>query len=264
VRWIVTLSGGRQDVERLAVELSDLLTVDNAESGRPDLRMELADPEGDATGEDAPHAAKAVIDAHIRRINGFGRLRWGRTFDGVSIAGLRTVATDGKVMQTVFVDPGHGDLSFEQFADMVERLGHPRPPAPAGLDVIRALDGEAVTELAAANPDVAHVLRLVDLMLVGNDEIDWGAGYSALEVIDQDLTGRGLDGRDLGWWTRAERRRFNATANSVEVLGTRARHGKRSGPTEARMTSKDASWLVRRAAAHWVTRLIGKSDDVDG
>jgi len=46
---------------------------------------------------------------------------------------------------------------------------------------------------------------------------------------------------------------FRATANSVEVLGEHARHGKPFGLTEARMTSTGASWLVRRAAALWLT-----------
>jgi hypothetical protein len=92
------------------------------------------------------------------------------------------------------------------------------------------------------------LLHLVDRMLEGDEEIDWVAAYSALEVIEQDLRSRGLDGQALGWWTKKERYDFKATANSVEVLGYRARHGKQSGLTEARMTSKEASFFVRRAA----------------
>ncbi len=109
--------------------------------------------------------------------------------------------------------------------------------------------------LAEAHADVARVLHLLDLMLVGNEEIDWVAGYAALEIIEQDLRARGVDGHALGWWTKAERQRFKATANSPEALGYRARHGKRSGLAEARMTAKGASWFVRRATAHWLTYL---------
>ena len=76
----------------------------------------------------------------------------------------------------------------------------------------------------------------------------------------QDLRSRGLDGQALGWWTKKERNDFTATANSVEVLDVRARHGRRFGLIEARMTSKDASWFVRRAAALWVRHLW---DDVE-
>jgi hypothetical protein len=143
----------------------------------------------------------------------------------------------------------------EDFADMVERLGHPRPALPEGINVVNALELESVLTLAEAHPDVARVLHLIDLMLVGDEEIDWVAAYSALEIIDQDIRARGFDGHALKWWTNAERERFKATANSPEALGTRARHGKRSGLTAARMTSKDAAWLVRRVTAHWLTYL---------
>jgi hypothetical protein len=227
---------------------------------RADLRLELDDPEGDDTGDDAPHTAKAVIDVYVRRTNGFGRLRWGRAFAEVEISGLRTVDAAGRETQMVFPGTAQAYLPWEQFADMVEQLGYSRPEKPVGLDAIDALDGEAVVALAEANPAVARVLRLVELMLMGDDEIDWVAGYSALETIEQDLADRGLNARELGCWSRSERRRFDATANSPEVLGTRARHGKRSGLTEARMTSNDASWLVRRAAALWLKHRLEEGD----
>lgn len=111
----------------------------------------------------------------------------------------------------------------EDFADMVERLGHPRPALPEGIDVVNALEFEPVMTLAKDHPDVARVLHLVDLMLVGDEDIDWVAGYAALEIIDQDLRARQVDGHALGWWTKAERGRFHATANSPEALGVRAR-----------------------------------------
>lgn len=93
-------------------------------------------------------------------------------------------------------------------------------------------------------------------MLVGDEQIDWGAGYSALEAIEHDLTDRGGDGRALGWWTRSERDGFKATANSAEALGVAARHGRPGGVPKPRMSPKDASWYVRRVTAHWLTYLI--------
>jgi hypothetical protein len=252
VRWIVTLSGNPPDVERLAAGFADL----SAAEGSPrELRLEFDNPEGETPQEDTANVARAVIEAQVRRINGFARLRWGRTFEGVEISNYMTVGPDGKIAQVVFVGTAYDHMLPEDFADMVEQLGHQRPELPAGLDAINALDGEAVANLAATNPSVALVLRLIDEMLVGDEEIDWGAAYSALEVIEHDLHDRGLDGQDLGWWTGTERDRFRATANSVEVLGSHARHGKPFGLTEARMTSKDASWLIRRVAALWVTWL---------
>lgn len=257
MRWVVTLSGSRRDAERLASEFDDLSPVPDAPR---ELLLELNDPEGDATGDNAPHAAKAVIDAFVRRINGFGKLRWGRSFEGVEVSKIATVGSGGGTAQHVFVEPAFGHSSPEEFADMVERLGHPRPEMPTGLEIINALAGEPVTAVAATNPEVARVLHLIDLMLEEDDEIDWVAAYSALEVIEQHVRTRGLTGHALGWWTKTERDNFRATANSVEVLGFHARHGRRFGLTEARMTSKDASWFVRRAAALWVTWLKEEDD----
>lgn len=250
MRWIVTLSGSKRDVERLAAESLPGLTADPDDPKQ--LLLELDDPEGDATGDEAPHAAKAVIDAVVRDLNGFGKPRWGQMFDGIAASQtVRTVGPAGEVAQRVFAGTAVDHMEPEDFADMVERLGHPRPPLPTGLEVIRALRGPDVTALVETNPAVGRVLHLVDLMLQDNEEINWVAAYSALEAIEQDLRARGESGPDRGWWTKAERNDFTATANSVEVLGVRARHGKPFGLTEARMTTKAASWFVRRAAAHW-------------
>jgi len=84
VRWIVTLSASREDAERLVSEFSELSEVEKSTNEYiRDLHLELDDPEGDAPEEHAPSIARAVIDAHVRRINGFGKLRWGRAFEGV-------------------------------------------------------------------------------------------------------------------------------------------------------------------------------------
>ena len=166
------------------------------------------------------------------------------------------VDSGGRVTQYVFPGPAVEHMPPESFADMVERFGFQRPPLPLGIEVINSLNLAAVNDLAETNPDVGRILHLVALMLEGDDEIDWVAGYSALEAIKHDLGGRQLDGKKLGWWTDAELRNFKATANSVEVLGPRARHGKPFGLSDRRMTTKDASWFVRRVAANWLTYLL--------
>jgi hypothetical protein len=261
MRWVITLSGSRRDRERLAAEIPALSPAPEAPR---ELLLDFDDPEGEVTGDDAAHAAKAVIDAYVRRINGFGRLRWGRNFERVEVSKIVTIDSDGRTAQRVFVGTAYDHMLPEDFADMVERLGQPRPALPVGLDVINALSGEAITSLASGSPEVARVLHLVDRMLEGDEEIDWVAAYSALEVIEQDLRSRGLDGQALGWWTKKERNDFTATANSVEVLDFHARHGRRFGLTEARMTSKQASWFVRRAAALWVTHLLDEGAEGSG
>jgi hypothetical protein len=100
----------------------------------------------------------------------------------------------------------HDHMPAREFADMVERRGFPRPPLPVGLDVIEALDGAAVTTLAESNPVVGRLLHLVELMLQGDEQMDWRAGYSALEAIEHDLSARGVDGHARGWWTKTSTR----------------------------------------------------------
>lgn len=254
MRWVVTLWGTKQDAERLVGEFPELSAVEYSPSEyHRDLHLELDVPEGDAPEGNALNVARAVIEAHVRRINGFGRLRWGRTFEGVEITDFKTIDSQGETATIHFLEPGVEYLLPEDWVAMADERGIPKARLPIGMEVLSILDGEAVTMLAATDRSVALVLRLVDEMLAGDEEIDWAAAYSALEVMEQDLHDRGLDGQKLGWWTAKERGNFRATANSVEVLGEHARHGKPFGLTEGRMTSMDASWLVRRAAALWLT-----------
>jgi hypothetical protein len=254
VRFVVTLHGTKQDAERLVGEFPELSAVEDSENEyHRNVHLELDDPGGDAPDEDALNVARAVIEAHVRRINGFGRLRWGRTFERVEMTDLKTIDAEGETTTIVFLEPAVEHLLPEDWVAMADERGIPRTRLPVGMEALKRLDGAAATALAATDHSVALVLRLVDGMLAGNDQIDWGAAYSALEVIEQDLHHRRLSGQDLGWWTAKERDNFRATANSVEVLGEHARHGKPFGLTEARMSSTGASWLVRRVAALWLS-----------
>ena len=89
----------------------------------------------------------------------------------------------------------------------------------------RRLTVAKVAARADDDPVVARVLRLIDLMLAGDEDIDWSAAYSALEVIE-------IDAGDAAkpWRSRKERRRFTGTANSYEAVGDRSRHGKEHHP----------------------------------
>jgi hypothetical protein len=254
MRWVVTLSGSKQDAERLLGESVEDLSADPADASQ--LLLELRDAESDETSREVRRAVKAGLDLRVRHINGFGRLRWGRSFEGIGIKTVRSFDSTGEETQHGFVEPAYDHMPPREFAEMVERLGFPRPPLPVGLDVIEALDGAAVTALAGSNPVVGRVLHLVELMLEGDEQIDWGAGYSALEAIEHDLGARGMDGHARGWWTKRERENFRKTANSAEALGVRARHGKPGGVAESHMTDSKASWYVRRVTAYWLTHLL--------
>jgi hypothetical protein len=245
----------REDAERLAAE--SLPGLSAAGNHPQQLLLEFDDPARNTPNWEARDAAKSVIDTFIWSINGLGKLRWGRTFEGVALSAVSCVEPNGRVMQVEWgVSTAHDDMLPEEIADMLEARGRPRPELPAWLDVINGLDLAGVTSLAGRNPKVALVLHLIEMMLDGEGEISWVAAASALEAIEHDLQLRQLDGQKLGWWTDNELTRFNGTANNLELLGPRARHGKPFPVPKRRMTTGDASWLVRRVAAHWVTDLL--------
>ena len=255
MRWLVTLEGNRPDVERLLAESSERLS---ATDETREVVLEIADAEHDVVTDESRQAGRTLIDAAVRHLNGFGKLRWGRTYEGVTVKAVRYFDSEGRPGgQVVFVETAYDHMLPEDYADMVERLGFPRPELPAGVEDVNALDLATVTALADDDPEVARVLRLVELMLEGDEEIDWAAGYSALEVIDQYARRRGASGQALGWWTRKEFDRFTQMANSVEAVGIRSRHlGYRYSAPKKRMSVKEGSWFVRRVAARWLAWLL--------
>ncbi len=257
MKWIVTLSAQKADIGRLLAERIEGLSEDPEDPRQ--LFLTLLDPEGEAVGEEASTAVRARVEAFVERLNGVGKLRWGRTFEPISVAAVRSFDEDGNVTQVAFLGTAYEHMLPEDYADMVERLGHPRPPLPKGLEIVNGLDLTALMELADSRPEATRAIHLVRLMLQGDEEIDWAAGYAAVEVVEHDLSAKGLKGSKLGWWTKKERNDFRATANSPEALGLSARHGKPSGLAEARMTTKEASWFVRRVVAQW---LAGQSAEV--
>ena len=225
------------------------------------LLLTLLGLDGEMGDEEESAFVWAKIEALVERLNGIGKLRWGRAFEGVSIAGLRSVDEDGQVTQHVIVGPAIEHMLPEDYADMVERLGNPRPALPDGLDLINELRLAQLLRLADSLPEAARAVHLVALMLQGDEEIDWTAGFAALEIVEHHLSSRELKGQDLGWWTKRERENFRATANSPEILGHSARHGKPSGLLKARMTTKEASWFVRRVVARWLVFLEDQEPD---
>lgn len=254
MRWLARLSGVKTDIQRLQeAGLPEQLGIDTDDPSQ--LMLELRGLERRNTDPNELNAAKEAIDAFIDLINGFGKLRWGRSFHGLSENGIKAIDADVGDEQCVVVGSVGIHMEPQVFADVVERLGHPRPAPPAGWDLVGALELERVLATAESHPDVARVLQLVELMVVGGDDINWAVAYVAMEIIEHDLHSRGADGRALGWWSKAERSDFRATANSPEAIGIRARHGKPSGLSEPRMAPWEAHWLVRRVVTRWINFL---------
>lgn len=254
MRWIVTLAGSREDIKRLMSDSPAGLSV----TDDPRLvRLEIVDPRHPNNGDEARSEGRALIDAAVRHLNGYGRLRWGRTFGGLDAKGTSYVASDGQHGQVAFVDTAYAYLEPEEFGDMMERLGFERPSLPDGLNEIRALDVSRVLELAEARPEVARVLRLIELTHVGDGQIDWVAGYATLEIIEQSAYDHEVNGELLGWWAPTDRQRFRQTANSFEAVGMLSRHpGRRYQAPKEPMSPKDGSWFVRAVAARWIAWLL--------
>lgn len=99
--WTITLSAQKSDVERLLPQQIEGLSA-NSDDPRQ-LLLTLRDPEGQATGEDGSDLARAKIEGFINRLNALGRLRWGRVFEGVSIAGVKSFDENGQATQHVFL-----------------------------------------------------------------------------------------------------------------------------------------------------------------
>jgi hypothetical protein len=178
VRWLVTLEGNPPDVERLLGESWNRLSVGET----PDeVVLEIRDAEHDVATDESRQAVRALIEAAVRHLNGLGKLRWGRSFEGLTVRTVRYIDAEGRPGLVGFVGTAYDHMFPEDFAAMVERLGFPRPELPVGVEDVNALDLANVAALSDDDPEVARVLHLVELMLVGDDDIDWVAGYAALE-----------------------------------------------------------------------------------
>jgi hypothetical protein len=246
----VTLEGAEQDISRLVTGLPGDLHPVEGDPRRAVLT--LIDPEGGATGDAANEAARGAINGIMARLNGVGKLRWGRSFSGIDSVGNRRYRTDGSEEQVVFAGVAKAYLTFEEFQRFTASQGFPPPATPDGLADINGLFLPDVVALGETDAVAARILGLVNLALSGDHDIDWVLAYVVLETVRADAKARGADGRALGWWTRRDERNFRATANSHLALGVRARHGWTPNAVPAPMMSDtDASWFLRQIVARW-------------
>ncbi|MBK6956721.1 MAG: hypothetical protein IPH27_15205 [Actinomycetales bacterium] len=250
MRWLVNLEGNREDVERLLAQPPKGLA---ATTEAHVALLELVDPHHAYQSEEALAAGRTLLDSALRHLNGLGKLRWGRVFADLTIRSVSFVADDGSTGQVWFGSKAYAHLLPDEFGDMMELLGRGRPKLPDGLQDVTALDLAEAVDLAARLPNVARVLRFVELMLVGDEGIDWAAGYAALEVVEQSAADQQVSGQQLGWWTRLDRERFRQMASSSEAAGMTSRHpGRRYEAPKVPMSASEGAWFVRTAVARWI------------
>jgi hypothetical protein len=93
MRWVITLSASKADMKRLLAESIETL------SPRPDdpsqLRLELDDSFGDQATDETRQAVRQDIELRVRHLNGFGKLRWGRGYEGVEVKAVRSFDSTG-------------------------------------------------------------------------------------------------------------------------------------------------------------------------
>ena len=184
MRWAITITGSERDIQRVVDAFPDLSAGDSVKEAV--LRFE---DEWDELTDDSLEVVRQRGEAAVRHLNAVGKLRFGRTFEGVSIDRYKHDGGTGPPGSRVFLKSVSGHLTPGEFTRFVAMIGHPPQDPPFGLPDIEGLDLASVAELADADADVARVLQLVELMLVGDEDIDWSAAYSALEAIDTDARG---------------------------------------------------------------------------
>src|SRR4051812_9154322 len=109
MEWIVVLEGSGRTAELLAGEpLDTRLTIDADDPQQ--FHLTVRDPEGDAEGVDLSHAAQARIDALVQEINSFGKLRWGRSYEGLEITHFVSLDEEGNENRRLHLGAASGHL----------------------------------------------------------------------------------------------------------------------------------------------------------
>jgi hypothetical protein len=117
-------------------------------------------------------------------------------------------------------------------------LGIPQTTGPQLLHLNRVIN------LIFQDSNVEKVLRLH-----GSPE-SWATLYKIFEVIEGDV-GRLI--LDLKWITKAQKTSFTQTAQSPQVIGDEARHGRqKQEPPKEPMTLQQASDLITRMTHQWI------------
>ena len=107
----------------------------------------------------------------------------------------------------------------------------------------------AVSKLAFTDVAVAKAMRL----LAGSDHKSWVGMYRIHEVIESDLGGQHALMKQ-GWGSAKDLKRFKHSANSVEVGGDAARHGKEvDQPPTNPMSIDEAAAYLTYVLQSWLT-----------
>lgn len=109
-----------------------------------------------------------------------------------------------------------------------------------------------IFDVADNDKKVEHALRIW-----GKEPHDWINMYKILEIIESDVGGKIYQ---EGLANKSEVDRFTQTANSVEALGDKARHGIKKVPLPKKpMTIQEAQYLIRSLINKWIDSKVSSA-----
>lgn len=230
--WSVRLKGHPFDLEDLSAQLRSTAINITAEDGSFYLRSEEFDSLADAT--------KIWLRAGelLERINGAAKIR-SPGYQAVEADCVIHVDEAGRHQSAVFAAGTARARARMSAAAFVTSDG-----PIAGQDEHPSELNQWLGLLGSTSVDKA-------LRMYGSRDASWDNLFKIYEVVEQDVGSRKIV--EGGWASGHELERFSRTANSVDVVGDDARHGRRMGdPPKKPMSLGEAQALVNRILQGWL------------
>lgn len=228
--WIIPLKGHAYDLEDLPIYLSGSpVTVIKRETGFfMQISTSVIGDDSERIADVASEYLSLINGAATLLLNNFHPLELGDGFFGIDENGdiAHTVIQLRSVMMRV--KAGHGVI-------VVNGVTLPDERAGAMSDILRC----AIEDRGKADA----------LALIGRPSPTWSELYLVFELVEANTQGRM---HSECWISKADKIRFQRTANSYTALGKAARHGKDTAqPPSTPLTHCAATNLMRNLVARW-------------
>lgn len=227
----------------------DLAALARAFTGDPTIRCDdgeryyLASPSLDALFSN-PSDFRDTASSLLARINGAARVL-DPEYRPVRLKGPYT-DSEGRGNVAVLGVAAEASVAFGMATISIEGVPQKPPPSPAP-DLAR---------LAEQHPDVAEVFGL----MAGDDVLDWFTLYKVYEIVRHNVGGsnEGEAQRILsekGWVLDSQIKVFRDSANSPEISGKAARHGRATRRGTDAMSLPKARTFISELTHCWLDSL---------
>ena len=206
----------RESIEQMLSSCTGTRLVDR--DGETYLRDDVLDERADR------EAVEVFAEAWVRRIATLVGTLCGR--GGMRYSGVKRLQADGRLRGTVRLEliSSHRTLSNVDLAPWSHLLETSR-------------SDEALS-------------RVLDILAAPNR--GWLSRTHLLEIIEQDVLAKGGSISDLGWASRSQIKKYQATVNSFEILGTEARHARLQNAPPRPMSVHDAARFIDDLVLKWL------------